>query len=270
MIRKNPDKRVSWAAHGVNGWYLGPAVEHYRCYRVYVNNTRAERNADTVEFFPNHTKVPSIAANDAATTAAQEVVAALSDPKPNAEWENVGDRQLEALRNLAQIFQETTARNKQGYATSKPPEKTRVEAANPRVSNAVPPLQAQKPTPEHLYPTCSTHAANLPNDSKRKNGQEGVPAQPKGNNIKLANAIIDNDTGGALEYRHLIKREAYREVWTNSFSKELDQLAQGRSQMAPGTNTLFFRKYQDIPSDRRKDVTYGRVVVDYRPQKEDP
>ena len=32
----------------------------------------------------------------------------------------------------------------------------------------------------------------------------------------------------------------------------------------------FFRKYQDIPADRRKDVTYGRVVVDYRPQKEDP
>ena len=31
-----------------------------------------------------------------------------------------------------------------------------------------------------------------------------------------------------------------------------------------------FRKYQDIPADRRKDVTYGQVVVDYRPQKEDP
>ena len=40
--------------------------------------------------------------------------------------------------------------------------------------------------------------------------------------------------------------------------------------MAPGTKTLFFRKYQDIPADRRKDVTYGRVVVDYQPQKEDP
>ena len=39
--------------------------------------------------------------------------------------------------------------------------------------------------------------------------------------------------------------------------------------MAPGTNTLFFRKYQDIPADRLKYVTYGRVVLDYRPQKED-
>ena len=52
VIHEKPDKRASWAAHGVDGWYLGPAVEHYRCYRVYVTNTRAERNADTVKFFP--------------------------------------------------------------------------------------------------------------------------------------------------------------------------------------------------------------------------
>ena len=110
---KKPDKTASWAAHGVDGWYLGPSVKHYRCYRVYVNNTCAEQNADTVEFFPQHTKVPSIAANNAATTASQELVAALSYPKPNAEWEKVGDQQLEALRSLAQFF------NKQLHITNK-------------------------------------------------------------------------------------------------------------------------------------------------------
>ena len=40
--------------------------------------------------------------------------------------------------------------------------------------------------------------------------------------------------------------------------------------MASGTNTLFFRKYEDIPAERRKYVTYGRVVVDYGLQKEEP
>ena len=70
VIHENPEKRSSWAAHGFDEWYLGPVVEHYRCYRVYANNTRAERNADTVNFFPQHTKVPRIAANDDVTTAA--------------------------------------------------------------------------------------------------------------------------------------------------------------------------------------------------------
>ena len=116
----------------------------------------------------------------------------------------------------------------------------------------------------------STHAANFLSGINHKNWQEVVPTQPTGNNIQWANTIIDNDNGGALKCRHLINKEEYQEVWTSSFSKELDQLAQGRSQLSPGTNTLFFRKYQDIPADRRKDVTYGRVVVDYRPQKEDP
>ena len=90
-----------------------------------------------------------------------------------------------------------------------------------------------------------------------------MPAQTTGTNIHFSNAIIDNDTRKALEYRHVITKDQYREVWTNSFSKELDQLAQGSAQLAPGTKTLFFRKYQDIPADRRKDVTYGRVEVDY-------
>ena len=40
--------------------------------------------------------------------------------------------------------------------------------------------------------------------------------------------------------------------------------------MASGNNTLFPRKYEDIPAEQRKDVTYDRVVVDYRPQKEYP
>ena len=33
---------------------------------------------------------------------------------------------------------------------------------------------------------------------------------------------------------------------------------------------MFFRKYEDIPAKLRKDVHYGRVVVDCRPQQEDP
>jgi hypothetical protein len=34
-----------------------------------------------------------------------------------------------------------------------------------------------------------------------------------------------------------------------------------------GTDTINFFKYNEIPIDRRKDVTYGSIQVDYRPQK---
>ena len=37
-----------------------------------------------------------------------------------------------------------------------------------------------------------------------------------------------------------------------------------------GTNTIFFINKKDVPADRWRDVTYGCVVVNFRPEKEDP
>eukprot|EP00956_Cyclotella_meneghiniana_P034829 scaffold108469_cov21-Cyclotella_meneghiniana.AAC.1 len=51
---------------------------------------------------------------------------------------------------------------------------------------------------------------------------------------------------------------------------ELGRLAQGYNGKE-GTNTFFFMSHEEIkniPKDRT--VTYARIVVDYRPQKEDP
>jgi len=34
-----------------------------------------------------------------------------------------------------------------------------------------------------------------------------------------------------------------------------------------GTDTMFFIEYNDIPFNRQKDITYARIVLDYRPQQ---
>ena len=83
MVDGKTDKHMSWAAHGVDEWYLSPATDHYQCYRVYATNTRDKHNSETVEFYLQHTKVPRIAAIDASTTASQQLVTALSNPKSN-------------------------------------------------------------------------------------------------------------------------------------------------------------------------------------------
>ena len=48
LIHENPSVRESWAPHAVKGGYLGPALIHYRCYRVWATETNSERIADTV------------------------------------------------------------------------------------------------------------------------------------------------------------------------------------------------------------------------------
>jgi len=37
----------------------------------------------------------------------------------------------------------------------------------------------------------------------------------------LAYAVLDDDTGDLLEYRHLIKHPKYKDAWSNSFGKEI-------------------------------------------------
>jgi hypothetical protein len=40
IAHKKPKQRASWDPHGVDGWHLGPAPNHYRCYRVHTNKTK--------------------------------------------------------------------------------------------------------------------------------------------------------------------------------------------------------------------------------------
>ena len=42
IIHEKPTNRQTWAPHGTDGWYLGPALDHYQCYRVWVPRTHAE------------------------------------------------------------------------------------------------------------------------------------------------------------------------------------------------------------------------------------
>ena len=79
-------------------------------------------------------------------------------------------------------------------------------------------------------------------------------------------SILDDNTGDKLEYRDLIKRPKLRERWMRSLANELGRLSQGIRDVK-GTNTIYCVPRSEIPQDRRRDVTYGRIVVAYKPDK---
>ena len=78
-------------------------------------------------------------------------------------------------------------------------------------------------------------------------------------------AVLDDDTGAVLEYRHLIKSEKYRSIWVHSFANELGRLFRIRD--IPGTDTCFFIKKSQVPKHKR--ATYGRICCNIRLQKEE-
>jgi len=79
IIHEKPNHRESWAPHGVEGWYLGPALRHYRCYRVLAAHTMAERVTDTVAWHPEPFIMPGSSPIAELTAAVNELTEQLAD-----------------------------------------------------------------------------------------------------------------------------------------------------------------------------------------------
>jgi hypothetical protein len=148
ILHETPQQRKTWAAHGVDGWYIGYAPEHYRCYTVYVTKTNATRIGTTVEFLPTQVAMPKTSSADTALRAALDLIDALRNPTPAAPIAPIGLQQLQALHQLADIFR-----------AALPP----TPAAPPRVPTppATPP---RVPTP----PATDTPAATLEHPFARR------------------------------------------------------------------------------------------------------
>jgi hypothetical protein len=67
IAHETPNRRRTWAPHGQDGWYIGPGLENYRCYTVYITKTRGERVVEKVKFIPENFKLPFPSAQDLAT-----------------------------------------------------------------------------------------------------------------------------------------------------------------------------------------------------------
>jgi hypothetical protein len=105
IAHETPNRRRTWSPHGQDGWYIGPALEHYRCYTVYITKTRGERIVKTVDFFPDKFKLPFPSSQDLATKAASKLTHVLLHPQPAGPFCKVGGEQTLALIRLADIFE---------------------------------------------------------------------------------------------------------------------------------------------------------------------
>jgi hypothetical protein len=156
LVFEDPQTRLGWAPHGKEAWYIGPALEHYRCYQFQIPDTNGIRVTGTAEFFPHQFKMPALSPADAATHAAQELIHVLRRPQPTSPLQRLAPRHLLALQQLATIFQ---------TAAASPSNPSQSDTAPPRVDPASPPrvpIQSAvhdtapprvTPIPHHTAPT---------------------------------------------------------------------------------------------------------------------
>ena len=111
LIHENPKQRNSWNTHGVSSWYIFPALEYYRYYKVYSANTCAERVSDIVKTIPSYVSMPHPSSIETSTKAALELTQALRHPSPATSIARYDDAQLRALEQLKHIFKAALPNN---------------------------------------------------------------------------------------------------------------------------------------------------------------
>ena len=97
IVHQNPTIRQSWAPQGKYGWYIHCAKDHYRCYNIYVPETQAVIQPDTIEFLPHNSNMPFRSSAENATIAATELMHALRNPEPAAPYAHICNAQMQAL-----------------------------------------------------------------------------------------------------------------------------------------------------------------------------
>ena len=102
LIHEPPESRGSWASHGVPGFYLGPAVLHYRSHHVFVTATSATRITDTVAWFPETDITPPLPdTNEILIAAIKDLLHAIK--KYNLTGEVIPPTLAQELQDLANL-----------------------------------------------------------------------------------------------------------------------------------------------------------------------
>jgi hypothetical protein len=58
MVHDKPQTRQSWDPRASKGYYIGPALKHYRCFQVHMEKTQTTRITDTMVWLQGKTRVP--------------------------------------------------------------------------------------------------------------------------------------------------------------------------------------------------------------------
>jgi hypothetical protein len=89
-----------WDYRAKNGFYIGPALDSYRCFKLVNANTKSQLILDTVEFCHRYLAVPSPSTEDRIIHGLQVVAGALSGAAPPTSIS-----QVDAIANLWDIFE---------------------------------------------------------------------------------------------------------------------------------------------------------------------
>ena len=74
IIHMKPKNHASWDYHGRTGWYIGPAPDHYRCFKCFIPSTGKEINTDSLRFIPAKINFTSMSIENSLQRAIEKMI----------------------------------------------------------------------------------------------------------------------------------------------------------------------------------------------------
>ncbi|GFH54654.1 hypothetical protein CTEN210_11130 [Chaetoceros tenuissimus] len=105
-----PDKNASWGFKGEEGWYIGPATEHYRCLKCYFPVTCSVRVVDTVQLFEHNVPIPSTSTEDHLLQSVEDILSLLQKKSPELPFLQFGSNTHNAIESIAKLLQRAASR----------------------------------------------------------------------------------------------------------------------------------------------------------------
>jgi hypothetical protein len=292
IAHEKPVQRRTWAAHGQPGWYIGPAMHHYRCQNVYITATASERIVDTLEFSPHTSPMPQMPSSDRILMAAQYMTDALKHPHPDVPFATIGDDTITASEIFTRKFIKPEANNvppspqKTASNTRQRPEPQPVITSpiknyhQPRTQTnsnqafgtvqqpprVVTPVTARAAPPRVQARPHQLSPRNLSRDFWDLGGANCAIAFGENHWTKthMMNSVIHPSTEKEMQYKELMKDPDLGPSFEIDLSNELSRICQGIRDIT-GKNTAFFIDLKSIPKNRK--ITYGKLVCDFKPNK---
>ena len=112
IIHERPDQRLTWDKHGLPGFLVNRAKDHFRSYQVSVTKTGATRVSDAIELLPTKYKMPKTSSADCINAAFKEIGEALNNPKLREGFLN-GNKENEIINELVDMFDRQNKKEEQ-------------------------------------------------------------------------------------------------------------------------------------------------------------
>ena len=207
IIHETPKDRASWAPHGIPGFYLGPAMDHYRCFRVFASPTESIRISDSIAWYPQPYPMPGSSALEGVHSAITDLDGAIEHlasvhseiSEQRQPVMTKGAEATERLRAMLALYQSPSVQLTEREATPQPP------AAGGTVEVPdIPPLQTQTIVTASATDVGTLQVApilaTVPNEPKPRRSRR-IPQHPR----RYANYIARTTYGhcNSVAARHL-------------------------------------------------------------------